>query len=112
MTATILEGDSIFSIFTGAVLKDMGYFSTVNFNFLDDFYFGKGNGCNYLTLICSDATHYKEFVYTITTQTCDLYGQGRGDDLADNYVDPGCVIPLLTSTSLCSNTAFTDIPTG
>lgn len=54
MTPTILEGDSVFSIFTGAVLKDMNYFSTVDFNFLDDISFGKSEGCSYLSNLCTD----------------------------------------------------------
>ena len=49
MTATLLDGDAVFSIFTGALLKDMGYFSTVNFNYLDDIAFGYNKGCDFVS---------------------------------------------------------------
>lgn len=61
MTASILDGDSVFSVFTGAILKDMGYFNEINFNFLDDISFGKGKGCNFLNRVCHSNVSYPEF---------------------------------------------------
>ncbi|KAL4435263.1 hypothetical protein ABPG74_017355 [Tetrahymena malaccensis] len=102
LTANILDGNSVFSIFTGSLLKDMGYFSLINFNFLDDITFGQNEGCDFLSKVCQPPSSYPEFNYGGGLQ-CDFYGQGIGQNTADSFVDPGCVITQVTKSNLCEN---------
>jgi len=52
MTASEIHTDAAYSHFTLSLLKDTGWYSSVNFNIADELFFGKGKGCRFLEYAC------------------------------------------------------------
>ena len=48
MTASAMITDAAFTHFTLSLLKDTGWYSSVNFDLADDLFHGKGKGCPFL----------------------------------------------------------------
>ena len=62
MTASAMQTDAAFTHFTLSLLKDTGWYSSVNFNIADELFYGKGKGCPFLELACYDTSKiYSEF---------------------------------------------------
>ena len=48
MTASAMITDAAFTHFTLSLLKDTGWFCSVNFDLADELFYGKGKGCPFL----------------------------------------------------------------
>jgi proprotein convertase subtilisin/kexin type 5 len=66
MTAAHSSNDASFSYFNIALLKDMGYWAEVSEEHYDDFAWGSGRGCDFLTGECATLTTFDEFVPSST----------------------------------------------
>jgi proprotein convertase subtilisin/kexin type 5 len=64
MTGVSSAEDHKFSFFNVALLKDTGFYAEVSEEHYDDFSWGKGRGCNFLTGSCDVISAFPEFVDT------------------------------------------------
>ncbi|EGR31368.1 leishmanolysin family protein, putative, partial [Ichthyophthirius multifiliis] len=102
MTGASVSTDSVFSIFTIALLKDTGFYPEVNENMADDIFWGKGKGCDFLENACKSTTEYPEYPKKYNENQCSFEYDGIGIGRPDQFAD-GCAIVSPYSNRLCTN---------
>lgn len=62
MTASAIPTTVAYSHFTLSLLRDTGWYASVDFNIADEMFYGKGKGCDFLEKACYSTTKFPEFV--------------------------------------------------
>ncbi|EAR98426.1 leishmanolysin family protein (macronuclear) [Tetrahymena thermophila SB210] len=80
---------SIFTGFTAALLRDTGFYASVNSNMEEKSFYGKDAGCSFITGSCDDKK--REFCTEGSfEQKCDYYYHGVGQCNSSQDLDDGC----------------------
>ncbi|EWS73758.1 leishmanolysin family protein (macronuclear) [Tetrahymena thermophila SB210] len=89
MNASDSQTISIFTGFTAALLRDTGFYASVNSNMEEKSYYGKDAGCSFITGSCDDKK--REFC-TVGSfeEKCDYYYHGVGKCNSSSELDDGC----------------------
>lgn len=77
MTASNLVGDGVWSGINLALMKDSGWY-TVDDNFSETIYWGKGKGCTFLSSLCTVTPLPDEFCNSSTSYLGGFYNGGFG----------------------------------
>ena len=77
-----------YSIFTTALLRDTGFYHSVNTTLEEPTFYGKDEGCGFLLDTCS--TSKREFCQIGATSTCDYYHHGTSQCRETFFTDAGC----------------------
>lgn len=58
MTASSISGESVFSIFTMALLDDTNWYNSIDYSLAPPIQWGNGKGCDFTTKACLSATSF------------------------------------------------------
>ncbi|KAL4488340.1 hypothetical protein ABPG72_019190 [Tetrahymena utriculariae] len=88
MTASSVQGHAVISEFTASLLLDTGFYAEINTNMVEQTYWGKDKGCDFITQSCDNSQQkYPEFSYQDNDHLCDYYSLGQGYAKSDK-LDP------------------------
>lgn len=99
MNAAISSTMGSYTKFTTALLRDTGYYTSVNATMEGPISFGKNKGCTFVTGACS--TTNAEFCTNGATNICDLNGNSVSACTSSTFTDPGCYLPIGYSNGHC-----------
>ena len=77
MRPLVSNTQAILSGFTAALLRDTGFYKSINENLIEESFYGKGEGCEFLTGKCKEDT--REYCKKGEESTCDYYHYGVAD---------------------------------
>lgn len=100
MVSAISSTQGAFSKLTTALLRDTGYYTSVNTALEEPVMFGKGKGCNFVTGSCSTAAG-SEFCVAGAAQVCDDNAYAVGYCSNSSFTDAGCNLVFTYSNSKC-----------
>ncbi|KAL4452845.1 hypothetical protein ABPG74_002410 [Tetrahymena malaccensis] len=81
----------IFTGFTAALLRDTGFYASVNSNMEEKSFYGKDAGCSFVTGSCDG--NKREFCHVGSQEkNCDYYYQGFGQCKSSIFLDENCQI--------------------
>jgi len=99
MTSGSIAGRRISEMSLG-LLEGSGWYY-VDYNFAEPFFFGKGQGCSFITGSSSTCTNYEEFC-SGSNRGCAAHGRGGGSCNSDSLID-GCRVINPSTSSDCDN---------
>ncbi|EAR86150.2 leishmanolysin family protein (macronuclear) [Tetrahymena thermophila SB210] len=108
MTASQVQG-SVISEFTAALLRDTGFYASINSNLLSPIYWGKYKGCDFFYNVCnSTTTSYPEFQpsNSINQQKCDFYNMAIGIVSSTIDIFSQCPITQPYQNEFCQDPQF------
>ncbi|EAR98422.1 leishmanolysin family protein (macronuclear) [Tetrahymena thermophila SB210] len=100
MNASISPTIPIFTGFTAALLRDTGFYASVNSNMEEKSFYGKDAGCSFIIGSCDDKK--REFC-TVGSfeQKCDYYYHGVGQCNSSTFLDNDCDTYQTFSNAKC-----------
>ncbi|KAL4489365.1 hypothetical protein ABPG72_019020 [Tetrahymena utriculariae] len=107
MTASQVLRSFAITEFTAALLRDIGFYSSINSNLLNPLFWGKSKGCEFFFNNCKSQQRFAEFPKDILfKRSCDFYHTGIG--LVANQMDPfsQCPIVLNYRNQFCQDPNF------
>jgi hypothetical protein len=78
----------IFTGFTAALLMDTGYYHSINQNMVEESFYGKGAGCDFVMKDCDSKS--REYCSVGDGELCDYYHHGPASCTNNTYYDKGC----------------------
>ena len=101
MTSGVMFQQRI-SEFTLGVLEGSGWYAP-NYDYAEPFYFGQGQGCNFLKQSCTASSFkFQEFCKVSSKRACTAAGRGGGVCMSDPNSD-GCKVYYPTEQYDCEN---------
>jgi len=87
MTSGVIDGYRV-SNFSLNVLEGSGWYMP-NYTYAEPFYFGQGQGCNFINQLCSTAIYNFDEFCSVASRGCTAAGRGGGTCASDSRSD-GC----------------------
>ncbi|EAR99196.2 leishmanolysin family protein (macronuclear) [Tetrahymena thermophila SB210] len=107
MAAQQILGGVAITEFTAALLRDTGFYSSINSNVLNPLFWGKNKGCEFYNNTCKSYQKFAEFPKDIVgKRSCDFYQTGSGVVAYIMDIFSQCPVIFSFQNQFCSDPSF------